>query len=286
MVKLLSESAPAKINLLLRVVGRRSDGYHELDSVFVPVSLHDRVTIMVRPGAPRRVTIRCDGATLLDDDRNLAVRAANAFMTGFGIELEAAIELRKEIPMGAGLGGGSSDAGAVLRMLAALCRIGDSARLAEIALGLGADVPFFLDPRPARVGGIGERIMPLPSLPDLNFVIAVPPLEAPTDVVYRALRAEDWSGPASADEIRAIVEGRIEPRLLVNDLAKSAMAMWPAIASLKAVLENAGARAAAMTGSGCGVFGIFDSPSQARAAAAEVRARAPDSRVYAVSQWR
>ncbi|HJU28400.1 MAG TPA: 4-(cytidine 5'-diphospho)-2-C-methyl-D-erythritol kinase [Candidatus Binataceae bacterium] len=283
MVKLLSESAPAKINLFLRVVGRRPDGYHELDSVFLPVSLSDRVTLAIRPDAPSRVSIRCDDAALPTDDRNLAVRAANAFMAGFGIEMDIAIELRKRIPMGAGLGGGSSDAGAVLRMLAALCRIDDSTRLAEIAVRLGADVPFFLNPMPARVGGIGEQLTPLPSLPDLSFVIAVPPLETPTAAVYRALRPEDWSGPASEEDIRAIIEGGIEPRLLVNDLAKPAMAQWPAIASLKAILEEAGAYGAAMTGSGCGVFGIFDSLSRAETAANEVRRRAPDSRVYAVS---
>lgn len=286
MVKLLSESAPAKINLFLRVVGRRSDGYHELDSVFVPVSLHDRVTIALRPGAGRQVTIRCDDAALPADDRNLAMRAANAFMAGFGIDLEIAIELRKEIPMGAGLGGGSSDAGAVLRMLATLCRIADSARLAEIALGLGADAPFFLAPKPARIGGIGERIMPLPSLPDLSFVIAVPPLEAPTAAVYRALRPEDWSGPASAADMRALIAGRIEPRLLVNDLAKPAMVQWPAIASLKTTLEDVGARATAMTGSGSAVFGIFEGLPEAEMAAAKLRRRTPDSRVYAVSTWR
>ena len=286
MVKLLGENAPAKINLFLRVVGRRPDGYHELDSVFLPVSLCDRVTIAIRPGVSGRVSIRCDDAALPTDDRNLAVRAANAFMAGFGIEMDIAIELRKRIPMGAGLGGGSSDAGAVLRMLAALCRIDDSARLAEIAVRLGADVPFFLNPMPARVGGIGEQITPLPSLPDLSFVIAVPPLEAPTAAVYRALLPEDWSGPASNEDMCAIIEGRTEPRLLVNDLAKPAMARWPAIASLKAMVEDAGARGAAMTGSGCGVFGIFDSLSRAEAAAVEVRLRAPDSRVYAISNYR
>lgn len=286
MLKLLSENAPAKINLFLRVIGRRPDGYHELDSVFVPVSLHDRVTIAIRPGAPARVVLRCHGAELPTDDRNLAARAANRFLAGFGIEADVAIDLWKSIPAGAGLGGGSSDAGAVLRMMAALCRIDDSARLAGIALGLGADVPFFLQPHPARIGGIGERITPIPSPPDLSVVIAVPPLEVPTADVYRALHAEDWSGPASAEDIRAIAEGRIEQALLVNDLAKPAIARWPVIGTIERLLREVGARAAAMTGSGAGVFGIFDGPSQAEAAAIEVRRRAPDSRVYAVSTWR
>jgi 4-diphosphocytidyl-2-C-methyl-D-erythritol kinase len=283
MVKLLSERAPAKINLFLRVVGRRPNGYHELDSVFVPVSLCDNVTITVRPGVARRVTLRCDSAALPNDERNLAVRAANAFMAGFGIEAEIAIDLRKKIPMSAGLGGGSSDAGAVLRMLAALLRTGDSARLADIAIKLGADVPFFLNPTSARVAGIGERITPLPPLPNLSLIIAVPPIEVATAAIYRALRSEDWSGPASAEDIQAICEGRIEPRLLVNDLAKPAMAQWPIIASIKSILEDTGACAAAMSGSGGAVFGVFDNPARAEAAAVEVRRRFFDARVYAVS---
>jgi 4-diphosphocytidyl-2-C-methyl-D-erythritol kinase len=283
MIKLLSDSAPAKINLFLRVVGRRPDGYHELDSVFLPISLHDRVTIAMRPDARASVILRCHGAALPADERNLAARAAHAFLTGFGIEAEVAIDLWKAIPVGAGLGGGSSDAGAVLRMLAALCRIDNPARLAEIALGLGADVPFFLNPAPARVGGIGERITPLPMVLDLNLVVAVPPLEVSTADVYRALRPEHWSGPTTPGAMHALAEGRIERDLLVNDLAKPAMARWPAIATAEKLLREVGARAASMTGSGGGVFGIFDGAAQAEAAAIEVRRRAPDFRVYAVS---
>ena len=169
MVKLLAEPAPAKINLFLRVVGRRADGYHELDSVFVPVSLCDQVRVEIRveprSAAGTTIAMHCDRDDLPAGEKNLAWRAADTFLGEFGAEIhrprEVAIDLRKEIPIGAGLGGGSSDAGAVLRMMAALCRVDDLSRLARVALALGADVPFFLDPHVAHVGGVGERIAPL-----------------------------------------------------------------------------------------------------------------------------
>src|SRR5271167_979314 len=157
MVKLLAERAPAKVNLFLRVTGRRADGYHELDSIFVPVSLSDRITIEVRPAPTSSITLRCNIASLGNPGTNLAARAARAFMEEFGISADVMIDLEKTIPAGAGLGGGSSDAGTVLRMLAAMAvpmlHESDeiSVRLHKVAIKLGADVPFFLNLRPSRV---------------------------------------------------------------------------------------------------------------------------------------
>ncbi|HVC43661.1 MAG TPA: 4-(cytidine 5'-diphospho)-2-C-methyl-D-erythritol kinase [Candidatus Binataceae bacterium] len=280
MVKLIGAFAPAKLNLFLRVVGRRADGYHELDSIFVPITLGDRLALQMRPAAASVATLGGIYGTLPSDDRNLAVRAARDFMAEFGCPAEVLIDLRKATPVGAGLGGGSSDAGAVLRMLAALTRIDAPERLARVALRLGADVPYFLDPRPARVGGIGERIVPLGALAPMPLVIAVPPIEAATAQVFRDLQPSDWSGPASDAQVRAIVAGEITPQLLVNDLARAAMARWPAIAQAKALLESIGARGAAMTGSGAGVFGIFATAEAAAHAAGEIRRRAPQMRTF------
>jgi 4-diphosphocytidyl-2-C-methyl-D-erythritol kinase len=279
MVKLLTEAAPAKINLFLRVTGRRADGYHELDSVFVPISLADRVCVEMRPSKAPAVRLRCDSPALPTDDRNLAVRAASALMTEFGIEAEVLIDLHKEIPVGAGLGGGSSDAGAVLRMMAALCRTDESARIARVALTLGADVPFFLDPVPARVGGIGERIAPLASVAQFALVLAVPPVEVSTATIFRELKASHWSGAASDGDIRAIVAGRITSDIVVNDLEAIAIAKYPVIAELKSMLLRVGASAASMTGSGSAVFGIFVSAGDAARAALELRTLRPDVRV-------
>jgi 4-diphosphocytidyl-2-C-methyl-D-erythritol kinase len=285
MVKLLSASALAKINLFLRVVGRRPDGYHELDSIFIPVSLCDRIGIEIRPASTPTVTLRCDLASLPADDRNLAVRAASIFMVEFGLKAEVLIDLHKEIPVSAGLGGGSSDAGAVLRMMAALFRTDSPNRLAEIALQLGADVPFFLKPGPARVGGIGERITPLDWKPNFALVIAVPPIEVSTAEIFRALKPVSWSGVAPENDLRRILAGEIAPALLVNDLAPAAISRWPRIGDTLAMIEMAGARAASMTGSGSAVFGVFATGAKAQEAAAQLRRQDPELRTFAASPY-
>lgn len=280
MVKLLAEPAPAKINLFLRVVGRRADGYHELDSVFVPVSLCDRVTVELRGAAERSIALRCDRGDIPADERNLAWRAADGFMREFGLGGAVIVGLHKEIPAGAGLGGGSSDAGAVLRMLAALGRTADASRLGRLALALGADVPFFLNPRPAHVTGVGERIAPLDRWTRLWMVIAAPPVEVSTAEVFGALKPAQWSGPAPAEYLYAAAAGEIIPAMLQNDLAVVAMERYPEIARLKSALEAAGATAAAMSGSGGAVFGLFAGPEEAARAASKARQAVPEGRFY------
>jgi len=275
MVKLISAFAPAKLNLYLRVVGRRADGYHELDSIFVPITIGDRIAIETRPSDPAVVNLCGIFGNLPADERNLAVRAAVEFMREFAVTAEVLIDLRKSIPSGAGLGGGSSDAATVLRMMATLFRLDEPERLARVAVSIGADVPFFLNPIPARVTGIGERIAPLDAMPQFALVVAVPPIEVPTVAVFRDLKPQDWSGPASDADVLAIAAGESSPRLFVNDLARAAMTRWPEIARVKARLEELGARAASMTGSGAGVFGIFASSEAAARAAAELRERDP-----------
>jgi len=283
MVKLLGTLAPAKINLFLRVTGRRPNGYHELDSVFVPVALSDRVGVAMRPSRTSAVTLRCDSPGLGPDEQNLAVRAARAFMAEFGISAEVIIDLRKMIPAGAGLGGGSSDAGAVLRLMAQLCRVVDPSRLAAVAVGLGADVPFFLAPVPSRVRGIGERIAQLRAFAQLAVVIAVPPFTVPTAVVFKRVTPADWSGPATDETVAALAAGSVTPDLLVNDLTRAAGAEWPLIAELRDSLVACGATGAAMSGSGGAVFGVFPTSLASEAAAAEMRRRYPEARVFATA---
>lgn len=283
MVKLLRESAPAKINLFLRVTGRRSDGYHELDSVFVPISTCDRVDIELRPAPSPSVQLFCDSDAVPADERNLAFRAARAFLTEFGLKAEVLINLHKEIPVGAGLGGGSSDAGAVLRMMAVLCEVDQPEALLRVAIGLGADVPFFLNPAPSRVRGIGERREPLGRIEMPFLLIAVPPVEVPTALVFRGLRPHHWSGPAPDSDVLAIIRGCARREHLVNDLEQVAIAQWPEIGELKRLLEVLGAHAAAMTGSGSGVFGIFGSSETASDACREIVRRLPQVRAFAAS---
>src|SRR5215472_12400907 len=273
MVKLLAELAPGKINLCLQVTGRRANGYHELDSIFLPIAWSDIVRIETRPADAPRVSLRCDEAALDDAESNLASRAAAAFMAEFAIAAEVLVDVCKRIPVGAGLGGGSSDAGAVLRMMAAIFGISSPERLATLALQLGADVPFFLDPGPARVRGIGEIIEPLSAMVQLNLVIAVPAVKVSTAKVFAALGRESWSGPVADSEISSILSGRMSAAQVVNDLAKPAMGLFPDIAKLKALLEEEGARVAAMSGSGGAVFGLYDDGASAEAAALRIRAR-------------
>ncbi len=286
MVKLLAERAFAKINLYLRVTGRRADGYHELDSIFVPVSISDRITIELCPASTSRITLRCNVASLGDSQSNLAARAARAFLEEFGISAQVMIDLEKTIPAGAGLGGGSSDAGTVLRMLAAMTssmlhEVDEvRARLHRIAIGLGADVPFFVKPRPSRVTGIGERIEGLERFPTLHLVIAVPPMEVPTASVFKALKQEDWSGAASAGDIREIMRGDITTRHLRNDLEGPAMQQYPQIGKLKALLEECGASASSMSGSGGAVFGVFGDSKMAERGAAALSIKRPEARVF------
>jgi 4-diphosphocytidyl-2-C-methyl-D-erythritol kinase len=301
MVKLLAEPAPAKINLFLRVVGRRADGYHELDSVFIPVSLCDRVRAEIRvepeSAADTVITLACDHDDIPGGEKNLAWRAADAFLREFGAEIhrpsQVTIDLHKEIPLGAGLGGGSSDAGAVLRMMASLCRVNDVSRLARVALALGADVPFFLNPRIAHVGGVGERIAPVENVARggraqirqalSSMVIAVPPVQVSTAEVFRALVPGQWSGAAPVEHLRAIAAGRITPATLQNDLAAVAMARHPEIAELRSALVTAGAKAASMSGSGGAVFGVFTGPQKAAQAVIKMRQSNPHARYYVVN---
>ncbi len=281
MVKLIAEHAPAKINLCLRITGKRADGYHELDSIFLPISWTDTVRLEVRPSAAARVNLKCDDIAISDPESNLASRAAAAFMREHGIVADVSIDLRKRIPMGAGLGGGSSDAGAVLRMMAEMFATGP-ARLAAIAVKLGADVPFFLDPRPARVRGIGEKIEALPSMPRLHLVVAVPDVAVPTASIFRALKGEHWSGPLPDSDLAAILAGRISAPQTVNDLAAPASALYPAIEKLKHLLQEEGASAAAMSGSGGAVFGLYADTPAAREAARRIRLRMESGRVAVV----
>jgi len=249
--------------------------------VFVPLDLADALEVeLCDPSASAPgVELRLAGAApdVPDDDRNLACRAARAFLAAAGLRARVRLHLRKAIPSAAGLGGGSSDAATVLRLLAGLWPNALDARgLARLALGLGADVPYFLDPRPARVTGVGERIEPLAGVPSLALLLAVPPVPLSTAAVYRAYDAAPPAGaehpapPPALLERAAQAEAEVDRQalraLLHNDLEAAAAGLCPAIRSLREALGNAGARAVGMSGSGPGVFGIFRDPGEAERA--------------------
>ncbi|MBM4296381.1 MAG: 4-(cytidine 5'-diphospho)-2-C-methyl-D-erythritol kinase, partial [Deltaproteobacteria bacterium] len=185
--------APAKINLTLRVVGRRADGYHLLDTIMVPVSLYDEVEIRKLRGVADKkshvaplIQIRSDHPSVPDDEQNLAYRAARLILAKARSGQPIEIRIRKRIPVGAGLGGGSTDAAATLVGLNRLLNLGYSSRqLERLGLKLGADVPFFVRGRPARARGIGERLEPFRHVGRCWLVIVYPGFPVSTAWVYR-----------------------------------------------------------------------------------------------------
>src|SRR5262245_36547521 len=288
--------APGKVNLGLRVLGRRADGYHLLESLFAPIDLADTVTLALRPEPGVALHVTGDAAGVPADASNLAVRAAAAFLAEAEHPGGVALELAKQLPAPGGLGGGSSDAGAVLRGLAELLpgRVAP-VRLRALALGLGADVPFFLAPAPALVTGIGEEILPVDGLPALALLLAHPGLPLATAAVYRELDAAGSLTPSGAGpSIRALLALREEAgraragpietslrALVVNDLEPAASRLCPAVSELRKEIEANGALAASLSGSGPTVFGIF--PSRAAAGSAQRRiARRPGLRTWVV----
>jgi 4-diphosphocytidyl-2-C-methyl-D-erythritol kinase len=258
-------SAPAKVNLGLRILGRREDGYHLLESLFVPIDLADRVQIERRDTPSVDFQIESNVPGVPEDGSNLAVRAAVAFLAAAGIEAGLRLALEKRIPASAGLGGGSSDAAAVLRGLARIYPDAISPQgLRELALGLGADVPFFLDPKPALVTGVGEEIEPISGVPAFSLLLAHPGAPLATPDVYRAYDASRASlTPVRAGSTMRRVSALRErgnhalAELLENDLEPAAVRLCPRISELREVLQDSLALAVGMSGSGPTVFGIF-----------------------------
>jgi 4-diphosphocytidyl-2-C-methyl-D-erythritol kinase len=253
-------AAPAKVNLCLRVVGKRSDGYHDLQSWMQKLALCDQVLLTVVAG--EGISWSCDEPSLATPDDNLAVRAAKVFL---GHSRRAAgkrigIHLRKVIPVAAGLGGGSSDAGAVLRGLNTL--MGDEftpAELQEMACPLGADVPFFAgNDRAVFAEGIGERMRSVPSLDDCWFLLVNPGFFVATAWVFAnlTLTGAVKNSKLPCFELFQPPAAALYP-LLYNDLEEVTGAAHPEIGSIKAALLAAGASVALMSGSGPTVFGVW-----------------------------
>ena len=265
--------APAKVNLRLRVLAREVSGYHSLETVFCAVSLCDRVEVRrARGGVRLRVAGEIDTGPPED---NLVVRAARAFADAAGVPPEAEILLRKRIPAGAGLGGGSSDAASTLR---ALNRLHDQpldrGRLLEVAGGLGSDVPFFLCGSTLALGwGHGERLLALPPLPRRSVLLAWPPRGRSTRMAYEKLsldpRAAARAEVLSADELSSW-EG--VAALAANDFAADAVEYDPGTGTVLDALRDHGATVALLSGSGAAVFGIFADAERSVSAAVDVEA--------------
>jgi 4-diphosphocytidyl-2-C-methyl-D-erythritol kinase len=269
--------APAKVNLYLHVTGRRADGYHLVDSLVAFADIGDRITaepaaqLSLALSGPEAETL----ATAIDD--NLVLRAARLLADRTGVGAGAALHLQKNLPVAAGIGGGSSDAAAALRALKTLwaVSIGDK-RLRELGTGLGADLPACLYGRAAWVGGIGEQIEPAADLPEAGILFANPRKRLPTAMVFAARRGSFGNGgrfdpmPGDAVELARILAAR------GNNLTEAAIGLVPEIAAVLARLEQLpGALLVRMSGSGATCFALFANRNAAKGACAMLAAAEP-----------
>jgi 4-diphosphocytidyl-2-C-methyl-D-erythritol kinase len=276
----LVERAPAKVNLSLMVLGRRADGYHALDSLVTFAAAGDRLTLT--PG--KLLSLRVRGATAeqagpIED--NLVVKAANALAREIpGLRL-GRFTLDKRLPVAAGLGGGSSDAAAALRLLARANRLPlDDARLRRVARRTGADVPVCLDPRPRRMRGIGDVLSAPLAIPPLAAVLVNPGVAVPTKDVFAILGLKPGRGVRRAARARPLPRGWDDLIEALagerNDLEPPAITLQPVIATVLASLrKQPGCGLARMSGSGATCFGVFASARAAAAAARDLSERRP-----------
>ncbi|RJP17148.1 MAG: 4-(cytidine 5'-diphospho)-2-C-methyl-D-erythritol kinase [Candidatus Abyssobacteria bacterium SURF_5] len=280
----------AKINLFLDIICKRPDGYHNIETVFQTIDLHDDVSLELRPSG---LKIECDDPSVPSDSSNLAAKAFSALRPALNYEGGVRITLRKRIPPGSGLGGGSSNAAAVLKGLKCLFQEQVSEQfLMETARQLGADVPFFLFGGLAAGWGKGERLERISPLPASFLVVAVPAgVSVSTALAYGKVRAPQCAGPPPAElsgcseSLKTFLKA-LDPslplsanasaiQLLYNELEEPALGMFPEIGRLKNRMLEAGAKAALMTGSGSAVFGIADSLSHAQRIRSKLEASCP-----------
>lgn len=267
-------TAHAKVNLWLKVVGRRPDGYHLLDSLIAFVDLADQVEVAPSGG----LSLELEGplaGSLAGEPDNLVLRAARLLADRAGVSPRGRITLAKHVPVAAGLGGGSADAAAVLQELVALWRVAmPEEELFDLAARLGADVPMCLAGRAAQATGIGEELRPVPALPDCAILLVNPGVPLPTrDVFARRIgpfSAADPREPSwrTAAEFYSVLAAR------GNDLTAAAVALAPQVGDVLAALARLdGVRHVAMSGSGATCFALFDTLAAARSGAAALPSR-------------
>jgi len=288
--------APAKLNLFFEVLARRGDGYHEIESLMVPIGLFD--TLTARAGRSGEVRLSChwetpptqasagdDSLGVLPAERdNLAWRAANLLRERAGVTQGISLDLAKRIPSAAGLGGGSSDAAAALVAANAVWNLGWSrSDLAQLAAELGSDVPFFLYGGAALCRGRGERITPVSGLMPLHVVVARPPAGLSTAAVYA--RCKPAPEPRGAEPLVAALRAgdtRDLKRLVFNRLQEAAAELSPWVERLENQWVGEDCLADQMSGSGTSYFGICRHARHARRVAARLQARGV-GRVYATT---
>jgi 4-diphosphocytidyl-2-C-methyl-D-erythritol kinase len=280
--------APAKVNLTLRILGRRADGYHELESLVAFAGCGDRLVLCAGP----QLELAVSGPTAAQSGAvadNLVLRAANALAARIPDLALGRFTLTKELPAGAGLGGGSADAAAALRLLAKANHLAlDDRRILDAARATGADVPVCLDPQPRMMCGIGDILSAPVALPKLGILIVHPGVAMPTPPVFAALGLRHGER-CPAQPVAAAVPGERDALLgwlaaERNDLEAPAISIAPTIAEvLRMIAALPGCRLARMSGSGSACFGLFDDEPAATAAAGRLAKAQPEWWVQASS---
>lgn len=254
---LIRYKTPAKINFSLRIISRRKDSYHNLETIFFPVRLYDEITVNISPAAKCSISVKANAGSALEGKKNICYRAAEMFLEEFKIpqDYKIAVRIKKNIPHGAGLGGGSSDAAAVLKILARYFKISNSSKLKKLALALGSDVPFFLLGKPAYATGRGEKLTPLEGFKVKGKILLVNPgIHISTPWAFKELSLKKSK--------RAILKGvkKYDPadtRLMINDFERVVFRKYPEIEKLKLDMLALGAEYSLMSGSGSTVYGVF-----------------------------
>jgi 4-diphosphocytidyl-2-C-methyl-D-erythritol kinase len=267
--KSLTLPAFAKINLLLRVLGRRADDFHEIHTVFQTVTLHDN--LVFEKLADQRLEIVCDTPGIPVDERNLVHRAARALGKHFDSHAGARIKLEKKIPVEGGLGGGSSDAAVTLIGLASLWEVKTDAReLTELGARIGSDVPFFLTGGTALGTGLGTDILSLEDVPQKHLVIVTPGEKVSTAEAYKSLNAPALTKAESVVNLPiSRADAKIPDSLcnvMRNDFEPVIYGLRPEIKRARNALLEVGAQCALLAGSGSSVFGIFESVGESQRA--------------------
>ncbi len=276
----LEKPSPCKVNLLLNILGKRADGFHELETVLYPVRVFDRLSF-ARTG--RGIELRCNAPGLPTDARNLVYRAAAAFLEAAKAREGVRLELQKNIPLAAGLGGGSGNAATTLLGLNEL--FGgplSAAQVQAIAAGLGSDVPFFLQDKPALATGRGEQIQPLGAFPALGgaaFLLVHPGFGVATAWAYQRLArfpAALNGQPGRAKKLVSLLQGadlRAAGAEFYNSLEAPVLEKYPLLALFQEFLRDNGAAAALMSGSGSTTFAVVTGLDAATALAEKFKAR-------------
>jgi 4-diphosphocytidyl-2-C-methyl-D-erythritol kinase len=268
-------SAPAKINLSLRLLGRRDDGFHEIETFISPISLADELTIE-RKEQGEGIDFRCDDASIPPGADNLVVRAASTFFETTKLKPAVTIELRKKIPHGAGLGGGSSDAASTLLALNTLFRTNlPRAALAQLGSTIGSDIPFFIFESAAMCHGRGELVTPEHLSETFSLLLVKPDFAVPTDWAYSRWQ-ESHEIPGISYEPQELRGHRF-----LNDLERPVFEKFVFLAEIKTwLLEQPEVGVALMSGSGSTVFAVLDDPGSANALAERVQ-RELDPKLWA-----